>query len=235
MAQERVAWVAGGAGALGAALAEHLAARGWRGISTSRRASGAPAGWRALAASLDDEAGANAGAKACLEAWGRLDLAVCAAGAWEGGASATAADGDTFERMWRANAATAWHAGRAAARAMAQTGRGGAIVLIGAYAALARPAGGGQAAYRSAKAAVASLAETLAADFAGDRIAVFALAPSTLDTPQNRRAMPDADPQGWLSLEEVAAAVDFLAEPAAACLSGGVFGMDRRWPRPALP
>lgn len=227
----RVAWVTGAGGALGTAVVQRLAADGWHGVASVRREEGAlPPNWREHTGALDDAEAAGQAAAAALSAHGRLDLAVLAAGAWEGGAAAHRAEPGAFERMWRANAESAWQCARAAAGAMARGPVGGtrSIVLVGAFSALARPAPSGQSAYRAAKAAVVALAEGLASDLAEDGIAVFALAPTTLDTAANRRAMPDADASRFIRLDDVAAIVAFLATPAARALSGAVLPLDAR-------
>jgi NAD(P)-dependent dehydrogenase (short-subunit alcohol dehydrogenase family) len=231
MATAKTAWVTGAGGALGGAVVRRLAMDGWRGIASVGRAGAAvPAGWRAEAARLDGEGPADAQVAAALAAFGGLDLAVLAAGAWEGGAPAYESDARALERMWRANVETAWQCARAAAAAMAEGTAVGprSIVLISAFTALAWPAPAGQSAYRAAKAAVASLADALAAELADAGVSVFALAPTTLDTEANRRAMPSADPARWLRLDDVAEIVAFLATPAARSLSGAVLALDGR-------
>lgn len=231
MGDVRVAWVTGAGGALGTAVVRRLAADGWCGVASVRREEGTlPPNWRGHTGRLDDPQAAGQAAAAALSAHGRLNLAVLAAGAWEGGASAHRSEPEAFERMWRANAESAWQCARAAAGAMVRGAAGGprSIVLVGAFSALARPAPSGQTAYRAAKAATVALAEGLASDLADEGIAVFALAPTTLNTPANRHAMPEADASRWLSLDDVAEIVTFLATPAARALSGAVLPLDAR-------
>jgi NAD(P)-dependent dehydrogenase (short-subunit alcohol dehydrogenase family) len=234
----RVAWVTGGGGALGRAVVSRLARDGWHGVATGRReVAPLPPGWRSVAADLAVADAARRAADAALDGDGDLHLALCAAGAWEGGERVPDAPDAALERMLRANLDTAWHAAHAAAAAMLRAAASTpadqappprTIVLVSAFGALARPAAGGQAAYRAAKAAVAALADALAADLAERGIAVVALAPTTIDTPANRRAMPDADHARWLSPDDLAAVVAFLATPAARALSGAVLPLDAR-------
>ena len=66
---------------------------------------------------------------------------------------------------------------------------------------------------RSRKAAVAALTVALAEEVAKDGILVNAVAPSIMDTPANRKAMPKADFDAWPKVEEVAATILFLASP----------------------
>ena len=73
--------------------------------------------------------------------------------------------------------------------------------------------GAGMAAYTIAKAGVAALTVALAEEVAKDGILVNAVAPSIMDTPANRKAMPKADFDAWPKVEEVAATIVFLASP----------------------
>ncbi len=104
---------------------------------------------------------------------------------------------------------------RAAVQAMAAkaAGAGGRIVNIAARPALEWRSGANMAAYTASKAAVAALTVALAEEVAKDGILVNAVAPSTMDTPANRQAMPKADFALWPKVEEVAATILFLASP----------------------
>lgn len=101
---------------------------------------------------------------------------------------------------------------RAAVNAMSGRG-GGRIVNVAARPALEWRAGAGMSAYTIAKAGVAALTVALAEEVAKDGILVNAVAPSIMDTPANRKAMPKADFDAWPKVEEVAATVVFLASP----------------------
>jgi NAD(P)-dependent dehydrogenase (short-subunit alcohol dehydrogenase family) len=78
------------------------------------------------------------------------------------------------------------------------------------------------AAYAASKGAVAALTEALAEELAGEGLWINAVAPSIMDTPANRAAMPDADPSRWASVDDVAAAILFLASPENKGTRGGV-------------
>jgi len=109
---------------------------------------------------------------------------------------------------------------RAAVTAMA--GNGGRIVNVAARAALEWRSGAGMTAYTASKAAVAALTAALAEEVARDGILVNAVAPSIMDTPANRRAMPKADFGLWPKVEEVAATILFLASPENRVTRGAV-------------
>jgi NAD(P)-dependent dehydrogenase (short-subunit alcohol dehydrogenase family) len=90
---------------------------------------------------------------------------------------------------------------------------GGRIVNVSARAGLEWRSGAGMVAYTASKAAVAALTAALAEEVAKDGILVNAVAPSIMDTPANRQAMPKADYALWPKVEEVAATIIFLASP----------------------
>jgi NAD(P)-dependent dehydrogenase (short-subunit alcohol dehydrogenase family) len=109
---------------------------------------------------------------------------------------------------------------RAAVGAM--TAKGGRIVNVAARPGLEWRSGAGMAAYAASKAAVAALTVALAEEVARDGILVNAVAPSIMDTPANRSAMPKADYALWPKVEDVAATIVFLASPENRVTRGGV-------------
>jgi len=109
---------------------------------------------------------------------------------------------------------------RAAVGAM--TGSGGRIVNVAARPALEWRSGAGMVAYAASKAAVAALTAALAEEVAKAGILVNAVAPSIMDTPANRTAMPKADYDLWPKVAEVAATIMFLASPDNRVTRGGI-------------
>jgi NAD(P)-dependent dehydrogenase (short-subunit alcohol dehydrogenase family) len=105
---------------------------------------------------------------------------------------------------------------------MTATGAGGRILNVATRPALEWRAGAGMAAYTASKAAVAALTVALAEEVVNSGILVNAIAPSTMDTPANRQAMPDADPAAWAKVEDVAATILFLASPDNRVTRGAV-------------
>jgi NAD(P)-dependent dehydrogenase (short-subunit alcohol dehydrogenase family) len=110
---------------------------------------------------------------------------------------------------------------RAAVKAMAGNG-GGRIVNVAARPGLEWRSGAGMVAYASSKAAVAAMTVALAEEVAKDGILVNAVAPSIMDTPANRKAIPNADFASWPKVEQVAATIAFLASPDNAVTRGGI-------------
>jgi NAD(P)-dependent dehydrogenase (short-subunit alcohol dehydrogenase family) len=77
-------------------------------------------------------------------------------------------------------------------------------------------------AYATAKAAVAAMTQALAQETSGEEIWVNAVAPSILDTPANRAAMPDEDHNSWVAPSAVAEVIAFLASPDNRVTRGAV-------------
>ena len=117
------------------------------------------------------------------------------------------------------NATSAYLCCRAAVLGM---NSGGRIVNVAARPALEWRGGAGMVAYAASKAAVAALTVALAEEVAKDGILVNAVAPSILDTPANRKSMPQADHAAWPKVDEVAQTILFLASPANKVTRGAV-------------
>lgn len=111
---------------------------------------------------------------------------------------------------------------RAAVAAFGRAGAGGRIVNVTARPALEGRAGANMTAYAASKAAVATLTVALAEEVVGQGILVNAIAPSILDTPANRQAMPKADHAAWPKVEEVARTILVLASPDNAVTRGAI-------------
>jgi NAD(P)-dependent dehydrogenase (short-subunit alcohol dehydrogenase family) len=127
-------------------------------------------------------------------------------------------DPGLWHRMWQMNATTAFLTSRAAFPEMKERGWG-RILNVSAFPALDRGRKG-LSAYGAAKAAVLNLTQTLAREGAGHGITANAIVPSTIDTPANREAMPDADTSAWLPPEEMAGVLAFLASDEARLVTG---------------
>lgn len=207
--------VTGGFGVLGRAVAEAFVADGSQ-VALIDRAP-APAGEALCIGNVDltDATQASAAFEAARAALGGVDVLVNVAGgfAFEPIVSGAA---DAWASQFAINLSTCANMCRAAAGALPD---GGAIVNIGAMA--AERAGFGMAPYAASKAAVARLTESLAVELEG-RVRVNAVLPLTLDTPQNRADMPEADPKKWTSPAAVADVIVFLASSRARGVSGAL-------------
>ncbi|HWZ67433.1 MAG TPA: SDR family oxidoreductase [Stellaceae bacterium] len=99
---------------------------------------------------------------------------------------------------------------------------GGRIVNVSARPAIEPRLGAGMTAYTAAKSAVAALTQSLAQELTDEQIWVNAVAPSIIDTPANRAAMPEAEHSRWVSPADLAEVITFLASPDNRATRGAV-------------
>jgi NAD(P)-dependent dehydrogenase (short-subunit alcohol dehydrogenase family) len=223
--------VTGGTGALGRALVRQLLEGGarvavpyrsedeWRAL---RAEAGAGAALHGTAADLADAARARAFVDAAAAQLGVLDGLALVAGGWAGGTRFDEAPDDEWPRLRATNLDTAAHVCRAALPHLRK--QGGSVVAVGSRA--AESGGAGMAAYAVSKVAVHALVRVLAAENRDLGVRFNAVLPGTIDTPANRRAMPDADRSKWTSPEAIARVMAFLLSPASAPTTGALVPVD---------
>ena len=222
----KVAVVTGAAGNLGSALCLALARGGAR-VALLDRAEDALA--RAKAAlpegsetetfvvDLIDPASVAAAVEAVRARFGRIDLLANIAGGFAMGPELHETDDASWNFMMDLNARSLFHMCRAVVPLMREAGSG-RIVNVAARAALAGKAKMGP--YCASKAAVITLTEALAEENKHLGINVNCILPGTIDTPQNRAAMPDQDHGTWVPPGALADVILFLASDAARCVTG---------------
>jgi NAD(P)-dependent dehydrogenase (short-subunit alcohol dehydrogenase family) len=134
-----------------------------------------------------------------------------------------------FIAQFRMNALTSFlcsAAAIAAFRARQEPGpggaRGGRIVNVAARPALEPRTGSGMVAYTASKSAVAAMTQALAQETVDDEIWINAVAPSILDTPANRAAMPDSNHSRWVAPADIAQTIVFLASAGNRVVRGAV-------------
>lgn len=228
----QVILIAGAGGNLGRALARRLAAEGAAlalldrgGAALAAFAAELPGQHQVLAdVDLTDPAATEAALRQVLDRHGRLDGVATTVGGFAFGPLAEAGQ-DQWELMFRLNVLTAANLFRAASGPMRAAGAG-AMVATGAGPGLRAPAL--MAPYAAAKAGVLRLVESLAEELKREGVRVNAVLPGTIDTPQNRAAMPDADPALWVTADQVAAAMAFLLSPAASGVTGALLAVTGR-------
>ena len=152
-----------------------------------------------------------------LPAGTRIDILCNIAGGFRMGQPVHETSDDTWDLMLGLNARSVLNCARAVVPGMLAAG-GGKIINIGAIAALSGKAN--MAAYIASKSAVIRITESMAAELREKGINVNCILPSTIDTPQNRKDMPKADPRRWVAPEALADVVLFLASDAARAIHG---------------
>lgn len=220
--RDRQVVVTGGTGALGGAVVEALVAGGavchvpYVVAAEAERFPLRDHAQVKLMAGIDlaDEAAVGRLYQSAGNLWASIHLV----GGFAMSAVAATSKADLMKQV-EMNFVTAFLCCRAAVNAMPAGGR---IVNVAARPALEWRAGAGMAAYAASKAAVAALTVALAEEVAKSGILVNAVAPSIMDTPANRAAMPQADFAAWPKVEEVAATIVFLASPDNKVTRGGV-------------
>jgi NAD(P)-dependent dehydrogenase (short-subunit alcohol dehydrogenase family) len=145
-----------------------------------------------------------------------VDVIVNAVGGFAGGDLASTSLGE-WRRLIDLNLTSAVVGCRAVLPAM-RAARRGRIVNVASRAVV--PPMGGFIAYTVSKSAVIALTQALAHEERPHGITVNAVLPSTMDTPANRRAMPDADRSSWVSTDAVADVIAYLASDSASAVSG---------------
>jgi NAD(P)-dependent dehydrogenase (short-subunit alcohol dehydrogenase family) len=215
----KVIAVTGAFGALGSAVAATLAGFGAQVARLDHAA--VPAGFPPASLSyggldLADDATAAAVIKEIIQATGRLDALVNIAGGFrfeklEQGTL------EIWDSQYRTNLRSAVACCKAALPHLLESANG-RIINIGALGAV--KAGAGMGAYAASKAGIAKLTEALADELKDRGVTVNAVLPSTLDTPRNRRDMPDADFSRWVAPTAVAEAIAFLISDSAAAITG---------------
>lgn len=158
------------------------------------------------------------GAAAVVERAGAVDVLINAVGGFAGGSPVSERDIDVWDRLYRMNVRTAVCMSGAAAKALAAGG--GSLINVASQAAIDCPAG--IAAYSASKAAIIALTRSLHAEMSSSGVRVNAVVPTTIDTPANRAAMPDADFSEWTAPEEIARVMVWLASDSARTVRGGL-------------
>jgi NAD(P)-dependent dehydrogenase (short-subunit alcohol dehydrogenase family) len=238
----RVAIVSGAGSGIGAAVCVALDTEGVAvgcldvDAEAAARTAEPLAGGFPLVADVTDPAEVQKAVDAVVERHGRLDVAVACAGIEIHGRGHDL-DLEVFRRILEVNVTGSLNLARSVAAVMRERGEGGRIVLIGSInSQVALP---GQAAYASSKGAVLMLGRALAVDWAEDGITVNVVAPGATDTPMSAASL--ADPVRSRRLleripmrrpaqpSEIAAAVTFLASPAASYITGAYLPVDGGW------
>jgi len=225
--QGKIALVTGANGGLGTFVTEALLSAGATVVGMSRnvqQSDFASASFTALVGDISTPPGAKAVVDFIVAKFGRLDVIAHTVGGFAGGAALADTDDATFQRMIEMNVSSTFYLFRAALPVMRKTGNG-RIVAIGSRQALEPAASVG--AYSASKAAMVSLIRTVALENKDVGITANSILPGTMDTPANRKAMPNADFSKWVQPAAVAELIAWLVSDAGKNVNGAaipIFG-----------
>jgi NAD(P)-dependent dehydrogenase (short-subunit alcohol dehydrogenase family) len=146
-----------------------------------------------------------------LEKYGDVHIAVLTAGGFAMGGIKETGSSELLQQ-YKLNFETAYHVARPVFLKMMEKGRG-RIFLVGARPGLDMRNSKGTVAYGFSKSLVFRLAELMNEEAKGTDVVVSVIAPSTIDTPQNRKSMPDADFSKWVDPDEIAHIIHFYTTP----------------------
>jgi NAD(P)-dependent dehydrogenase (short-subunit alcohol dehydrogenase family) len=148
---------------------------------------------------------------------GQVNVLVNTVGGFTMGERVDQISAETWERMMTINVISFLNAAAAFVPGMIAAGKG-KVVTVGSGAAL--KGGVKMGAYAATKAAVLRLTESMAGELKDNNIQANCILPGTIDTAENRQAMPNADFSKWVTPEQVAQVILFLSSPAANVVSG---------------
>jgi NAD(P)-dependent dehydrogenase (short-subunit alcohol dehydrogenase family) len=212
---ERVVFITGAKGGLGSFITHRFLATGATVVGASRSISQQDfpqPNFVALPVDFTKSAAVTSAVNSIFERYRRLDVLVHVVGAFVGGQPVAATDDATWEQMRDLNLTSAFYTLRAAIPHLRKSGSG-RIVAIGSLTAVEPHAG--LAAYVTFKAALAMLVRSVALENRDAGVTANVVLPGTMDTPANRKAMPNADFSKWLQPSEVADLVLWLSDERA--------------------
>ncbi len=231
----QVVMVTGGVGNLGSATARAFLAAGAKLVPVDRALDRLEETFADLIGSADhylagnvdltDPASAQAAVDETIKRLGRIDVLVNTVGGYRAGDPLHTTSLDTLDFMFNLNVRTLFIMSQAVIPHMLSQ-RSGKIINISSRAGLEGKKN--TAAYAAVKSAVIRLTESMSAELKTSGINVNCILPGTIDTPQNRAEMPNADFSRWVAPEALADVIVFLASDAARAIHGAslpVYGL----------
>lgn len=213
-----VVLITGAAGHLGRAVARVFRERGARLVLLDRQAPAQVApGDLFLEADLLDRAAVRQAVEQGCAQFGGLSVVCHIAGGFRMGEAVHETSDATWDFLMDLNARSLLNVAAATVPVLLQGGSG-RIVTVGAGA--AARGGAAMGAYSASKSALIRLTESMSAELKAKGINVNCVLPSIIDTPDNRSAMPDADPAQWVAPAALAEVIAFLASDAARAVHG---------------
>ncbi|HXN51491.1 MAG TPA: SDR family NAD(P)-dependent oxidoreductase [Candidatus Acidoferrum sp.] len=225
---DRVVFITGAKGGLGSFITRRFLATGATVVGASRSVSQQDfplPNFAALPVDFTKSAAVSSAVNSIIDRYRKLDVLVHVLGGFAGGKSVAETDDATWEQMRDLNLTSAFYTLRAALPHLRKSGSG-RIVAIGSLTAVEPHAG--LAAYVTFKSALAMLVRSVALENKDAGVTANVVLPGTMDTPANRKAMPNADFSKWLQPSDVADLVLWLCDERAAHISGTAIPIEGR-------
>jgi len=223
-AAERVVILTGAAGNLGRAVARSFFEDDHRLVLVDARAEGLKEAFGEdgsdrllVVANLLDQQQADTMVRSALDRFGRVDVLCNLAGGFRMGEAVHETSDETWESLFDLNVRTVLHMVRAVVPHMLERGNG-KVVNVSAF--CSRKGVALMGAYTASKTVVARLTEAMAGELRDRGINVNCVLPTVIDTPENRRAMPEADPASWVASRDLANVIRFLSSEEARAIHG---------------
>ena len=226
--KEKVVFITGAKGGLGSFITRRFLQTDATVVGASRSISQQDfpgPNFTALAVDFTKVAAVNDAVQSVIARFGRLDVLVHMLGGFAGGQTVQETDDATWERMRDLNLTSGFYVLRAAVPHLRKSGRG-RIVAIGSLTAVEpHPQ---LAAYVAIKAALAMLVRPVALENKDAGLTANVVLPGTIDTPANRKAMPNADVSKWIQPHDVVNLVLSLTADRASKITGTVIPIGGR-------
>jgi NAD(P)-dependent dehydrogenase (short-subunit alcohol dehydrogenase family) len=218
--KDKVVFITGANGGLGSSVTRAFLRQGARVTGGSLRIAAADfpqPNFEAMAIDFNKLDEIKRGVAKIVERCGRLDVLVHVLGGFAGGSSVAETSDAMWEEMQNINLTSAFHVFRECIPHLRKS-TAGRLIAVGSLTAAQPHANLG--AYVTFKAALAMLVQTVALENADAGLTANVILPGTMDTPANRKAMPDADFSKWVKTDDVAELVLSLADEQARHLTG---------------
>ena len=217
----RLAIVTGASGNMGQAVVKKFLAEGYNVVGTIIPNDPVPfeindAKLEKVIVDLMDETDSEKFVQNVISKYGSIDAVVLTVGGFAMGKIAETKTAD-IHKQYKLNFETAYNVARPSFVQMMQQGSG-RIFIIGSKPGISAKEGKGMVAYGLGKSLIFRLADLMNDEAKGNNVVTSVVVPSTIDTPQNRKAMPDAKFDNWVKPEAIADAIYFYCTDAAAVL-----------------
>lgn len=218
--------ITGASGNLGTATVKKMLTDGHRVIAVSNSHSNfdfarGNSNFESQSVNLSMENETQAFVEDVIQRYQTIDAALLLAGGFAMG-DIESTTGSNLKKMYALNFETAYYVVRPLFTHMVKNGFG-RIAFVGARPALSAANGKNMIAYALSKSLLFKLSEYLNEASKGTNVVSSVIVPSTIDTPQNRESMPNADFDTWVRAEQIADTLSFICSDIAGPLREPVY------------